>query len=66
MAMSLAKMPTKGIGLTKMLLNESFHHPLEEQLQMEAALQVEAAGTKDFREGVQAFLEKRKPVFVGL
>jgi len=64
-ANTLAHMPTKGIGLTKMLLNESYHHPLEEQLQMEAALQVEAAMTNDFREGVDAFLAKRKPVFVG-
>lgn len=64
-AQALAKMPTKGIGLTKKLLNESYHHPLGDQLQMEAALQVEAALTNDFREGVGAFLEKRKPVFVG-
>ncbi len=64
-ANTLAQMPTKGIGLTKMLLNESYHHPLDEQLQMEAALQVEAAMTNDFKEGVKSFLEKRKPVFSG-
>jgi 2-(1,2-epoxy-1,2-dihydrophenyl)acetyl-CoA isomerase len=65
LALSLAQMPTRGIGLTKSLLNESCFHSLEEQLEMEAALQVEAALTKDFREGVKAFLEKRKPVFAG-
>lgn len=63
--MQLAQMPTKGIGLTKRLLNESFHHTLEEQLIREKQLQVEAGATYDFKEGVQAFLEKRQPVFKG-
>lgn len=61
----LAQMPTKGIGLTKRLLNESFHHTLEEQLIREKQLQTEAGATHDFKEGVQAFLEKRQPVFKG-
>ena len=65
MAQQLAQMPTKGIGLTKKLLNESFNHTLEEQLIREKQLQVEAGATHDFKEGVQAFLEKRKPVFKG-
>ena len=64
-ARQLAQMPTKGIGLTKRLLNESFHHTLEEQLLREKQLQVEAGATHDFKEGVQAFLEKRPPVFKG-
>ena len=64
-AEQLAQMPTKGIGLTKRLLNESFHHTLEEQLLREKQLQVEAGATHDFKEGVQAFLEKRQPVFKG-
>lgn len=65
MAQQLAQMPTKGIGLTKKLLNESFNHTLEEQLIREKQLQVEAGATHDFKEGVQAFLEKRKPTFKG-
>ena len=65
MAMVLSQMPTKGIGLTKALLNDSYFHSLDEQLEMEAELQVEAAATRDFREGVEAFLGKRKPVFTG-
>ncbi len=61
----LAKMPTKGLGLTKRLLNESFTNDLNNQLSREKEVQTEAGQTSDFNEGVQAFLEKRKPVFTG-
>lgn len=65
MARSLATMPTKGIGLTKRLLNQSYNNNLEQQLELEMQVQVEAGNTHDFVEGVNAFLEKRKPVFKG-
>jgi 2-(1,2-epoxy-1,2-dihydrophenyl)acetyl-CoA isomerase len=65
MAARLADMPTKGLGLTKRLLNSSADSSLEEQLENEAEVQAEAGQSRDFREGVQAFLEKRKPVFTG-
>ncbi len=64
-AANLADMPTKAIGLTKRLLNESVFNTHQNQLALEGKLQVEAAATHDYNEGVSAFLEKRKPVFKG-
>ena len=64
-ANNLANMPTKGLGLTKRLLNESVFNTHEKQLTLEGKIQVEAAGTFDYSEGVNAFLEKRKPEFKG-
>ncbi len=61
----LSMMPTIGLGLTKRLLNEGTTNSLEQQLEREAVIQVEAAQSYDFKEGVQSFLEKRKPVFKG-
>ncbi|MEX2597228.1 MAG: enoyl-CoA hydratase-related protein [Salibacteraceae bacterium] len=64
-AQKLSKMPTTGLGLTKRLLNASYHNSLEKQLSYEGEIQVLAAATSDFQEGVNAFLEKRKPKFTG-
>lgn len=61
----LAKMPTKGLGMTKRALNASLSNDLETQLALEAELQIEAGQSYDYNEGVNAFLEKRKPVFKG-
>jgi 2-(1,2-epoxy-1,2-dihydrophenyl)acetyl-CoA isomerase len=65
LAAQLAAMPTRGIALTKRLLDHAEHATLEEQLELEAQLQAEATRTADFREGVDAFLEKREPRFEG-
>ena len=64
-AVMLSTMPTRGLALTKSLLNSSFTHSLEEQLKEEEKLQAEAGATADYNEGVNAFLEKRKPIFRG-
>ncbi len=61
----LASMPTRGLGLTKRLLNQSFTNDLTTQLAREDLVQTEAGNTFDYKEGVNAFLEKRKPEFKG-
>jgi 2-(1,2-epoxy-1,2-dihydrophenyl)acetyl-CoA isomerase len=65
LATQLAAMPTTALGLIKQQLNASFGHTIETQLLLEDQLQQRAAATSDFREGVQAFLEKRTPHFTG-
>ena len=62
---TLAKMPTKGLAFTKEALNQSFAHDFASQLAVEDRLQTAAGNTADYREGVAAFLEKRKPFFQG-
>lgn len=64
-ATTLAQMPTKALGMTKRLLNHSMENTLKDQLHMEGQLQIEAAQTADYAEGVAAFVEKRKPNFKG-
>jgi 2-(1,2-epoxy-1,2-dihydrophenyl)acetyl-CoA isomerase len=64
-AAELAALPTRGIALSKRLFDSAEHATLEEQLELEAQLQAAATKTNDFREGVDAFLEKREPRFQG-
>ena len=64
-ASHLATMPTRGLGLTKKAVNLGLFNSLEDQLDVEERLQTEAGETDDFAEGVNAFLQKRAPIFKG-
>jgi len=65
LALTLAKMPTRALAFTKHALNASAANSFEDQLLLEDSLQQKAAATKDYAEGVQAFLNKRAPGFSG-
>lgn len=65
LASTLANMPTKALGLTKRLLNESMTNNLDQQLALESKLQIESAESYDYNEGVAAFIQKRQPEFKG-
>ena len=65
LAIKLANMPTKALGFIKELFNQSMTNTLDEQLALESKLQIEAAQSEDYAEGVAAFIEKRKPNFKG-
>ena len=64
-ASKLASMPTLGLAYTKKALNRSMRNNLTEQLALEEQLQTKAGATYDYNEGVEAFLQKRKPEFKG-
>ena len=64
-AVTLSQMPTRGLAFTKHALNNSFRNSWEEQLLLEDEYQQKAAVTSDYTEGINAFLEKRLPVFKG-
>jgi 2-(1,2-epoxy-1,2-dihydrophenyl)acetyl-CoA isomerase len=64
-AEALASQATLGFGLTKQLLNASLSNDLDAQLELEARLQGIAGASRDYAEGVAAFLGKRPPAFEG-
>lgn len=65
LALTLSDMPTHALALTKQLLNRSMMNNLEQQLALESDMQIDASDSNDYREGVAAFVEKRKPEFKG-
>lgn len=64
-AVILSALPTKALAYTKQALNKSLQQTLEQQLETEDAFQQKAAATNDFKEGISAFIEKRKADFKG-
>lgn len=64
-ARQLARLPTRAIGLTKRAINAAWTADLATQLEYEARLQTPATQTHDHREGLGAFLQKRRPEFLG-
>ncbi len=64
-AKQLAGGPTKAFGEMRRLLTSVEDQPLEAQLELEAQALARSAGTRDAREGLTAFAEKRRPVFTG-
>ncbi|MEO6588599.1 MAG: enoyl-CoA hydratase-related protein [Pyrinomonadaceae bacterium] len=65
MAQKLAQKPTAVIGRIKQMMNATFSNDLRAQLDLEHQLQIESGRGNDFKEGVQAFFEKRQPEFTG-
>jgi 2-(1,2-epoxy-1,2-dihydrophenyl)acetyl-CoA isomerase len=64
-AAQLAKGPTLSYGKVKRLVHASSHNTLNEQLALETELICESSETEDFRNGIAAFLEKKRPEFHG-
>ncbi len=65
LAQRLAQGPTYSMSLIKWLVHKSIHSDLEESLRIASAAQAAARETEDHKEGVRAFLEKRRPEFKG-
>lgn len=60
-----SKLPTKSVGMIKKALSTSFSYRIDEMLKLEAEYQDIAGNSDDYKEGVNSFLEKRKPKFKG-
>lgn len=59
------KLPPIAVGKAKMLINKSLENNMIDHLELESKTAAFSAGSQDFKEGVSAFVEKRKPIFKG-
>ena len=64
-AKKLASLPPLGLAAIKEMIRSSWQYSLDEELERQAGTMRRLGFTKDYREGVAAFLEKRTPTFVG-
>ncbi|WP_455603031.1 enoyl-CoA hydratase-related protein, partial [Acinetobacter pecorum] len=64
-AQRLAQQPTYALALTKQALQRSAENNMDQQLELEQNLQYLALSSQDYKEGVQAFIEKRPAQFTG-
>lgn len=62
---NIAQMPTSAISYIKKAFNASMNNTLEQQLILEDEFQLICSSSDDYNEGVNAFIEKRKPIFKG-
>ena len=65
LARRFAEAPTKGLARIKKMIRESWGHSLDEELDLQRDAMRELGFSDDYREGVAAFMEKRKPSFTG-
>jgi 2-(1,2-epoxy-1,2-dihydrophenyl)acetyl-CoA isomerase len=64
-AVRLCQLPTRAVGVGKALILRSFEHSVETQLELETQGVRDTVHSRDFREGVRSFVEKRSPAFTG-
>ncbi len=65
LVLKFRNLPPIAVGKAKMLINKSLENSMVNHLELESITASQSAGSLDFKEGVTAFIEKRKPIFQG-